>query len=170
MSLRAGGAWPASVSSRKVPLGYWRSQSGSARSSNGNRRSNREIRRQPKRAKCNMNPASERSKNSRKILRSDPEAFRPAETHPPSQREDQTKGGEKSGFVANDGIGGAEGARTPDLNTASVALSQLSYGPTRATHRTIAQRLSHTRSLTGTPCLQRAIANGVYCRPHTEAL
>jgi hypothetical protein len=26
-------------------------------------------------------------------------------------------------------IGGAEGARTPDLNTASVALSQLSYSP-----------------------------------------
>lgn len=26
--------------------------------------------------------------------------------------------------------GGAEGARTPDLYTASVALSQLSYGPT----------------------------------------
>ncbi len=26
--------------------------------------------------------------------------------------------------------GGAEGARTPDLDTASVALSQLSYGPT----------------------------------------
>jgi hypothetical protein len=28
-------------------------------------------------------------------------------------------------------FGGAEGARTPDLNTASVALSQLSYSPTR---------------------------------------
>ncbi len=28
------------------------------------------------------------------------------------------------------GNGGAEGARTPDLYTASVALSQLSYGPT----------------------------------------
>ena len=26
-------------------------------------------------------------------------------------------------------IGGAKGDRTPDLNTASVALSQLSYGP-----------------------------------------
>jgi hypothetical protein len=26
-------------------------------------------------------------------------------------------------------VGGAEGARTPDLNTASVALSQLSYSP-----------------------------------------
>ena len=31
------------------------------------------------------------------------------------------------GFVAN--IGGAEGDRTPDLMTASHALSQLSYGP-----------------------------------------
>ncbi len=28
--------------------------------------------------------------------------------------------------------GGAKGARTPDLNTASVALSQLSYGPRTA--------------------------------------
>tara|TARA_B100000212_G_scaffold176755_1_gene133030 strand:- start:97 stop:282 length:186 start_codon:yes stop_codon:yes gene_type:complete len=26
-------------------------------------------------------------------------------------------------------LGGAKGDRTPDLNTASVALSQLSYGP-----------------------------------------
>lgn len=28
------------------------------------------------------------------------------------------------------GSGGAKGARTPDLHTASVALSQLSYSPT----------------------------------------
>ena len=28
-------------------------------------------------------------------------------------------------------IGGAKGDRTPDLNAASVALSQLSYGPKR---------------------------------------
>jgi hypothetical protein len=30
----------------------------------------------------------------------------------------------------NEKIGGAKGDRTPDLNAASVALSQLSYGPT----------------------------------------
>ena len=47
------------------------------------------------------------------------------------------KGGEKvilglnnvSGMVP-DSIGGAEGDRTPDLLTASQALSQLSYSPT----------------------------------------
>jgi hypothetical protein len=33
--------------------------------------------------------------------------------------------------------GGAEGARTPDLNTASVALSQLSYGPTGTVQRIV---------------------------------
>ena len=31
--------------------------------------------------------------------------------------------------LTNDDIGGAEGDRTPDLMTASHALSQLSYGP-----------------------------------------
>ena len=33
--------------------------------------------------------------------------------------------------VVNGFIGGAKGDRTPDLMTASHALSQLSYGPTR---------------------------------------
>ena len=32
-------------------------------------------------------------------------------------------------FQAELGLGGAEGDRTPDLMTASHALSQLSYGP-----------------------------------------
>ena len=31
---------------------------------------------------------------------------------------------------AGEGSGGAKGIRTPDLHTASVALSQLSYSPT----------------------------------------
>ena len=33
------------------------------------------------------------------------------------------------GIIIIEKIGGAEGNRTPDLYTASVALSQLSYGP-----------------------------------------
>ena len=35
-------------------------------------------------------------------------------------------------------VGGAKGDRTPDLNNAIVALSQLSYGPTRRGGRKIA--------------------------------
>ncbi len=36
---------------------------------------------------------------------------------------------DQRGYHDDTFLGGAEGARTPDLNTASVALSQLSYSP-----------------------------------------
>ena len=38
------------------------------------------------------------------------------------------------------GVGGAEGTRTPDLYSAIVALSQLSYSPGRLTAKSIAQK------------------------------
>ncbi len=40
-----------------------------------------------------------------------------------------TKATEAVALKTMEGIGGAEGDRTPDLMTASHALSQLSYGP-----------------------------------------
>ena len=45
-----------------------------------------------------------------------------------------------NGLACKDG--GATGARTPDLNTASVALSQLSYGPTLPNAGIIPRHLS----------------------------
>jgi hypothetical protein len=47
-------------------------------------------------------------------------------------------------------VGGAEGARTPDLNTASVALSQLSYSPAWLWEATLVVEVRGLEPLTST--------------------
>ena len=59
----------------------------------------------------------------------------------------------RAGFVRNpDRLGGAEGDRTPDLMTASHALSQLSYGPVcEASPKTLKISLALKRSSSNGP-------------------